>query len=68
MTAYEDMDAAELRADLDDWTARCFQWADDLADAISAGDYWRAVALLHGYRQARNQVKKIRHFLQIGIA
>lgn len=68
MTAYEDMDAAELRCELDDWTQRTLKWADDLCGAIEAQDFWRAVLMTHGYKQARNQVKRIRHFMQIGVA
>lgn len=68
MSAYEDLDAAELRAELEDWTQKTLQWADDLADAIEAQDFWRAVFMCHAYRQARTQMRKIRHFLSIGIA
>lgn len=68
MTAYEDLDAVELRAELDDWTARTIQWADDLAQAVEHQDFWRAIFLLHGYKQARMQVRKIRHIQQIGVA
>lgn len=68
MSRYEDMDAVTLRAELDDWTQMALQWADDLAQAIEAQDFWRAVFMTHAYKQARNQVKRIRHFMQIGVA
>ena len=65
---YEDMDAAELRAELEEWTRKTLQWADDLADAIDAQDLYRAVFMVHAYRQARWQMRRIRHFLKVGVA
>lgn len=66
--SYEDMDSVELRGELDDWTAKTIQWADDLADAIEAQDFWRAVFMCHAYRQARAQMRRIKGFLQMGVA
>ena len=60
---YEDMDAADLRAELDDWTQRTLQWADDLAQAIEAQDFWRAVFMTHAYRQARSQQRRLKRLL-----
>lgn len=68
MTAYEDLDAVELRAQLDNWTARTIQWADDLANAIEAQDIIRAAFMCHAYRQARMQMRKIKHCLELGVA
>lgn len=68
MTDYNDMDAAELRAELDDWTARTLSWADELAQAIDAQDFWLAVHVLHAYKQARGQVRRIKYAMQIGVA
>lgn len=68
MSAYEDLDAAELRAKLDDWTHRTLKWADDVAEAVEAQDLTRAWFMLHGYKQARMQMRKVRHAMQIGIA
>lgn len=68
MTAYEDLDAVELRAELEDWTQRALQWADDIAQAVEHQDFWRAVFMLHGYKQARLQVRRIKHAQQIGVA
>jgi len=65
---YEDLDAVELRAELDDWTARTIKWADDLANAIDGHDLIEAAFMVHGYRQARMQVKKIRHAMQVSVA
>lgn len=66
--SYEDLDAAELRAELDDWTQKTLQWADDLADAIDAQDIIRAAFMVHAYRQARAQMRRIKHFLKIEVA
>ena len=68
MSAYEDLDAAELRHELEDWTQRSIQWADDLANAIEAQDIIRAAFMCHAYRQARMQMKKLKKCLEIGIA
>ena len=61
------MDAVELRSELDELTQKTLQWADDLADAIDAQDFWRAVFMCHAYRQARWQMRRIKHFLKVGI-
>lgn len=66
--AYEDLDAAELRAELDDWTQRTIQWADDLVTAIDALDVVQAAFMAHAYKQARMQMRKIRHAMQLGVA
>ena len=68
MSSYDQMDAVDLRAELDDWTQKTIQWADDLADAIDAQDFWRAVFMCHAYRQARAQMRRIKALLQIGVA
>lgn len=67
MTAYEDMEAAELRASLEDWTARSVEHADAIASAIDARDLIRASLMTHAYRQARSQMKRIRRILELGI-
>jgi len=66
--SYEDMDAFELRAELDDWTQRSIQWGDDLANAIEALDMIRAAAMVGAYRQARMQMRKLKRCLEIGTA
>lgn len=68
MTDLDSLDTTDLRAELDDWTARTLQWADDLAQAIEAQDFWRAVFMCHAYKQARWQVRKIKHLLKLGVA
>ena len=68
MTGYEDMDVADLRAELDDWTQRTLQWADDLAQAIEAQDFWRAVFMCHAYRQARGQQRRVKRLLTVEAA
>ena len=68
MTSYQDLDATELRAELDEWTQRTMQWGDELSNAIDALDLYRAAFLNHAYKQARLQVRKIRHAMQIGVA
>lgn len=68
MTVYEDMDAVELRAELDEWTAKTIQWADDLVNAIDGLDIIQAAFMAHAYKQARMQVRKIRHAMQLGVA
>jgi hypothetical protein len=65
---YEDMDAVELRHELDDWTARSIQWADDVANAVEAQDIIRAAFITHAYRQARMQMRRIKRCLEIGVA
>lgn len=68
MSPYEDMDITELRHELEDWTARSIQWADDLANAIEAGDLVWAGAMTSAYRQARWQMRKLKRCLEIRIA
>lgn len=68
MTRYEELDASELRAELDDWTQRTLQWADDLAQSIEAQDFWRAVVMVHAYRQARGQMRRLKRFLTVEAA
>lgn len=68
MSSYADMDAAELRHELDVWTAKTIEWSDELANAIDAHDMLRAVLLVHAYRQARTQMRRIRRYMQIGVA
>ena len=68
MNGYDSMDAAELRAELDDWTQRTLTWADDLAQAIEAQDFWRAVFMCHAYRQARAQMKRLKRMLTVEAA
>lgn len=68
ITAYEDMDAAQLRDELRDWTHRTVQWADDIAEALAVADYARAGGLLHAYSQARHQMRRIERILTLGIA
>jgi len=68
VTAYEDLDAVELRHELDDWTARSIQWGDDLANAIEAQDMIWAAAMVGAYRQARMQMRKLKRCLEIGTA
>ena len=68
MTPYEDMDAVQLRHELEEWTQKTLDWADDLANAIDAQDLIRAALVLHAYKQSRHQMRRIRHVMQIGIA
>lgn len=68
MSVYENMDAAELRAELEDWTQKTLQWADDLANAIDAQDLIRAAFMAHAYRQARAQLRKVKRALALGVA
>lgn len=68
MSPYEDMDAVQLRHELDEWTQKTLDWADDLANAIDARDMIRAAFILHAYKQSRHQMRRIRHVMQIGVA
>lgn len=68
MTAYDDMDAAELRAELDEWTEKTLKWADDLVNAIDGQDIVHAAFMAHAYKQARWQMRKIKHRLKLGVA
>lgn len=68
MTRYEDLTAGELRDELDDWTRRSLQWADDLANAIEAGDFIRAALFVTAYRQSRLQMRKLRRILTVEAA
>lgn len=67
VTAYEDMDAAELAAEERDWTLRTLQCADDLASAIDGLDIVRAALMVHAYRQSRAQLKRIHWVRESGI-
>lgn len=66
--SYDEMDSVELRAELDEWTQRTIQWADDIAESVEYQDFWRAIFMLHGYKQARMKMKQIRHAMRIGVA
>ena len=68
MTPYEDMDAVQLRHELDIWTQKTLDWAEDLAQAIDAHDLFRAILITHAYKQARNQMRRIRKCMQMGVA
>lgn len=65
---YDEMDVAGLRAELEDWTGKTLQWADDLAEAIEAQDFWRAVFMCHAYKQARSQQKRFKRLLTVEAA
>ena len=65
---YEDMDAVELRAELERWTLNVVDQADLLVDAIDAQDMIRAAFIAHRYKQAKWQLRKVRKAMQIGVA
>lgn len=68
MSHYDAMDAHELRQELEEWTGRTLQWADDLVTAIDSQDIVTAALMAHAYKQARWQVRKIKHLLKLGVA
>ena len=65
---YDDLDAVELRAELDRWTLNVLDQADLLSNAIDQQDMIRAAFINHAYKQAKMQLRKIRYAMQIGVA
>ncbi len=66
--SYEDMDAQELRAELEDWHHRIAKLARDYRAARQAGDWaWEAGVGL-ALDQALAQARRIERYLQLGVA
>ena len=68
MSAYDDMDATELRAECERWTLNVLDQADLLSEAIDQQDLIRASFLNHRYKQAKSQLRQVRYAMRIGVA
>jgi hypothetical protein len=68
VTRLEDLDAGDLRAEKDDWTAKALLYAREYRAASQSGE----VSWEHGVGialdQALAQVRRIDHLLKLGVA
>lgn len=68
MTRLEEMDAGELRAELDEWREKALTYARELLAASESND----VAWEHGIkvalRQALDHVRRLERLLHLGVA
>ena len=62
------MDAADLRAEKEDWTARALMYSREFLAATEAGDLDWEHNMKIALRQALAQVKRIDHLLKLGVA
>lgn len=68
MTAYENMSAADLRAELEDWRRRALDYARDFLAARDAGDFGWEAGIEVALRQALSQARRLERMLQLGVA
>jgi hypothetical protein len=68
VSSYEDMSAADLRMELDEWRQRALRYARELLDARDGGDFAWEQGIAIALRLSLAQVRRIERLLQLGVA
>jgi hypothetical protein len=64
----DELDASELRAELDDATHAALDRLDDLINAVESGDLFYAASVGLAAKAAAARVKRLRNALRLGVA